>query len=268
MTGRTFWFPKDAAWWRRGRVVELGQAHGPVGPAVIDWLLCEAKMQNPAKGGNGQVKAGYAAIAHGVFSDTDTIKSVVTTAVEVGLLDDFEDADRTFTARVSGWYEDVERPLAAHRKAVQRVRETPEDDGGQPGTEPPLSPDVPHSHVTGQDSKEFANANSVEPVRLDARRQGEVSELFAYWQQRCGHGHAKLTPDRKRKIAARLREGYTPEQIRTAIDGAAQAAFVGENGKRYDDLELICRTGSKLEDFIERAGTQRDDAGLRARVLR
>jgi hypothetical protein len=97
----------------------------------------------------------------------------------------------------------------------------------------------------------------VEPGRLDAvRARGqtpEVNELFAYWQQQCGHPHARLTPERKARIAARLKQGYTVEQIRQAIDGAACGAFVNEAGKRFDDIELICRSGSKLESFVERA---------------
>jgi biotin operon repressor len=89
--------------------------------------------------------------------------------------------------------------------------------------------------------------------RADVVPSDPVGELFAYWQQTCGHPQARPTRERTSKIKARLKDGYTPEQIRTAIDGAARAAFVADNGKRFDDLELICRTGAKLEDFIERA---------------
>ena len=80
-------------------------------------------------------------------------------------------------------------------------------------------------------------------------------DLFAYWQQTCDHPNAQPTRDRLAKVKARLREGYTADQVRKAIDGAARGAFVNDQGKRFDDLELICRTGSKLEDFIDRAGS-------------
>lgn len=90
--------------------------------------------------------------------------------------------------------------------------------------------------------------------RADASSRADtVRDLFAYWQQTCGHLSARPTRERTSKIKARLKDGYTPDQIRTAIDGAARAPFVADNGKRFDDLELICRTGAKLEDFIERA---------------
>jgi hypothetical protein len=80
-----------------------------------------------------------------------------------------------------------------------------------------------------------------------------VRDLFDYWRDRCNHPTAKLGADRRGKIQARLNEGYTAEQIRRAIDGAARGAFVNDDGKRFDDIELICRRGNKLEDFMERA---------------
>lgn len=78
-----------------------------------------------------------------------------------------------------------------------------------------------------------------------------VSELFVYWQVQCGHGQAKATPERLTVIRSRLRDGYTAAEIRKAIDGAKHAAFE-QDGKRWDDLTLICRNGAKLEDFITR----------------
>lgn len=78
--------------------------------------------------------------------------------------------------------------------------------------------------------------------------------LFDFWRVRCGHEQAKATTERIGKIRARRNEGYTDEQIREAIEGAARGAFVNAAGKRFDDIELICRNGSKLESFIERAG--------------
>jgi hypothetical protein len=84
---------------------------------------------------------------------------------------------------------------------------------------------------------------------------GTIRALFDYWRERCRHPGAKLDngDTRWQKVGARLREGYTPEQIRKAIDGAAVGAYVNDAGKRFDDLELICRNKVKLEDFIERA---------------
>lgn len=82
--------------------------------------------------------------------------------------------------------------------------------------------------------------------------------LFTYWQETCKHPTAKFTTDRRRRVEARLREGYTEDEIRKGIAGAGARPFVNDSGKAFDDLELICRSGSKLESFIERSpGGQR-----------
>lgn len=84
-------------------------------------------------------------------------------------------------------------------------------------------------------------------------RRSAVARLFKYWQERCDHQQAKMTPERAQAIIARLKAGYTEAEIMKAIDGAADAAYVDEaSGKKFDDLTLICRNGSKLEDFIAR----------------
>lgn len=92
-----------------------------------------------------------------------------------------------------------------------------------------------------------------------------VRRCFAYWQQQCHHPKARLTGDRRRKVEARLREGYTEADVRAAIDGAAQAPFISDGGQRFDDLELICRTGSKLEGFAQRTAPAKG-GGVGSRV--
>lgn len=85
----------------------------------------------------------------------------------------------------------------------------------------------------------------------------DVSRIFSYWQSTLDHPTAKLTTERRRKVEARLKEGYSVEQIIQAIDGCAASPFHrGQNdtGQVWDDLELICRNGSKLEGFLKRKG--------------
>lgn len=77
-------------------------------------------------------------------------------------------------------------------------------------------------------------------------------EIFQEWQERCHHPQAKLSPERRRKIEGRLKEGATREEFRTAIEGAAKAAHVSDSGQRFDDIELICRNRTKFESFIAR----------------
>ena len=80
-------------------------------------------------------------------------------------------------------------------------------------------------------------------------------ELFSYWCDVMGKSisTSKLTPKRDKAIKARLKEGYTTEQIKAAIDGCRNDPFsMGQNDRQkpFNDIELICRTGEKLESYF------------------
>ena len=89
----------------------------------------------------------------------------------------------------------------------------------------------------------------------------EAKSLFQYWLSRMRKGPTcKFTQERRRAVIARLRDGYTPDQIRAAIDGCSLSPWnMGQNdsGKLFNDLELICRNGSKLESFIAQCNRPR-----------
>jgi hypothetical protein len=94
------------------------------------------------------------------------------------------------------------------------------------------------------------------------RPKSEVETVFDYWKRRTGHPDAKLTREREMKIRARLDEGYSLDELQEAIEGCRGSPFhQGDNdrGHRYDDITLICRSGSKVEQFIEMARENRDE---------
>jgi hypothetical protein len=103
--GRTIWWAKDSGWWRRERIVELGEEFGADGPAVIDWLSCEAKVQNDG----GVVKTGTRSISRGCFVPLVTVCHVLSRSVTLSLLDDYEEAGNVITCRISGWKADDAR---------------------------------------------------------------------------------------------------------------------------------------------------------------
>lgn len=84
--------------------------------------------------------------------------------------------------------------------------------------------------------------------------KAELTEVFDHWVARMGKaGNAKFTKDRETKVRARIKEGYTVEQLKQAVDGCAESPWhQGENPNNqvYNDLELICRSGSQVEKFI------------------
>jgi hypothetical protein len=87
--------------------------------------------------------------------------------------------------------------------------------------------------------------------------------VFAHWQKRCNHPKARLTPERAGKIMARLKQGYSVDDLLAAVDGCASSAFhsgTNETGAVYDDIELICRNGSNVERFAAMAGARFEPA--------
>jgi hypothetical protein len=75
----------------------------------------------------------------------------------------------------------------------------------------------------------------------------------------CDHPNSNAhAADRFDMVQARLREGYTPEQIAMAIDGIAAMPYVGPQGrqshngrgsKRHDRLGIALGSGEALERF-------------------
>lgn len=90
------------------------------------------------------------------------------------------------------------------------------------------------------------------PKAVHAR--GAAQRVFDYWRVATKHDGAKLTDKRRRLIDARLKDGYSEEQLCAAIDGCKASTFHqggNDRGAVFDDIELICRTGEKLESFID-----------------
>ncbi len=89
-----------------------------------------------------------------------------------------------------------------------------------------------------------------------APERDAVSGVFDYWRQRTGYARAKLDDKRRRAVKARLKDGYSPEDLRRAIDGCMLTPHncgQNERGERYDDLELICRSGPQVDRFMRNA---------------
>ncbi len=98
--------------------------------------------------------------------------------------------------------------------------------------------------------KELAEAMDKHPLAREAR------ECFDFWNREVKNGRAKgFSGKRKSNVLARLSDkpqSFTVEDIKRGCLGAKHDAFVGGNGVRHDDIELICRDPAKLQSFIDR----------------
>lgn len=72
---------------------------------------------------------------------------------------------------------------------------------------------------------------------------------------------------REQKVNARLKQGYSVEQLCRAIDGCRKSPHhQGQNdtGTVYDDLELICRDAPKVDAFIAIASGKNNSPAAQA----
>jgi hypothetical protein len=232
-SGRTVWRAKDAAWWRRERVVELGQEFGAAGPAVLDWLEGEAKAQNDG----GRVKTGFRALAHGVFTSHDEARAIVARAIEIGALDDFEEQGRGFIVRVSGFTHDQTLGRDAMKKAATRAT-GPE---GTTGDTPRPDPDEEgQAGTTGGPTREDRREVKEEPVGSSSSEvdqnddeRVDVNELCTLLADRVEQNTGRrpnVTKSWRREARLLLdRDGRTVDQVRAVIDWCQADSFWRSN---------------------------------------
>ncbi len=90
--------------------------------------------------------------------------------------------------------------------------------------------------------------SSVRLVSKEVDIAARVREVFEHWTAvRGGRKGIKLTQDRRRKVAARLREGYTVEDLKEAVDGMMASDF--HKSKGFQDLIHACKSGERVDHF-------------------
>lgn len=115
----------------------------------------------------------------------------------------------------------------------------------------------PTNHEVNNQEENLSNRRSAQAPSSDSVKAGDDHKaVFEHWQSVHGKTNAKLIKDRLSKINARLKEGYTVDQLKRAIDGCKLSPFhMGDNDNRtlYNDLKTILRDGAQVEKFISMA---------------
>lgn len=98
-----------------------------------------------------------------------------------------------------------------------------------------------------------AGAAPSAPSPLEAQK-ATAKELYHYWIRATGRNPAafKDTSERRSKVLARLKDGFSAGDIKAAIDYASTSEFhQGKNDRkqRYDDLTTICMNETRLENY-------------------
>ncbi|HAU0282335.1 TPA: hypothetical protein JBF45_15450 [Legionella pneumophila] len=83
-----------------------------------------------------------------------------------------------------------------------------------------------------------------------------VQEIFQHWQITMSKPKAKLDKKRQHIIKTALKLGYTPTELKQAIDGCAKTPHnMGKNDRNqiYNAISLIFRDADHIERFINNA---------------
>ncbi len=91
---------------------------------------------------------------------------------------------------------------------------------------------------------------------LEVQEPPAASAVFEHWRQVTGRAAAKFKGKRKARVLDRLKDGYTVDDLKQAVDGCALTPHnMGQNdrGEKYNDLELICRDVEHVDRFIQNA---------------
>jgi len=192
----------------------------------------------------------------------------------LGILDEFFvfDGERYSQARVEeelASYRgraEVNRQIAIDRENKKKARK--EDDSCTNG-----SPQEHESSTTEQPNHKplTTNHKPIDKVKSTVEPDGPTARIFAYWQQIMEKPRAQLDAKRKKAITGRLKDGYTPEQLCKAIDGCRKDPFsMGKNDRStlYNDIELICRDGPRVDKFIAHADKPNVIPGIDSRMQR
>lgn len=158
------------------------------------------------------------------------------------------------------------------RKKQEKTNE-PSTDGERTEHEPcldehePCTSSEPDVHEPPPNHKPLTT--NQEPITKDLKDLstkadiGQQSfEVFQYWKLVMKkNGTTGFSAKRKSKIESRLKDGYPIEEIKRAIDHCANTAHNmgfdrngNKTGKKYDDIELICRNAENLERFRDNPG--------------
>ena len=169
-----------------------------------------------------------------------------------------------------------EAEIASFHSKAETAREN-----GKKGGRPRKNNDIQNQKQTGLEPKKTQPVNLANPEETgskanhkprtinqepltsgkDNMSNDKSIDVFNFWIATMdkNHNSTKLTSKRLKAIKARFREGYTLEDIKTAIVNCSKSQWhMGQNPNNtmYNDIELICRNGEKLEQFRDSLNVQ------------
>lgn len=87
----------------------------------------------------------------------------------------------------------------------------------------------------------------------------QARRVIGFWREHMKHPKAALDTKREKAITARLRDGYSVDDLILAVKGCKLTPHnMGKNDRNqvYDDIELICRDAAHVDRFIRNASAE------------
>ena len=109
-------------------------------------------------------------------------------------------------------------------------------------------------NLTGQISEPADASKAVASGTLlaiaDHDNRSDIMRVFEFWKANTDHGRAVLDRKRSSRIAARMRDGFTPERLMVAIANRRNDPFLmgaNDTGRVYDGIETLLRDAAQVE---------------------
>ncbi len=196
----------------------------------------------------------------GTKHTADDCRRLTGQLAKAGLVETWTDDDGTTWVHLIGF--DRFQPYEFRRKRRHRRSPVPPSQRWTPpGQTPPTADQV---------AVEIPDETPPPPDDETDTTATDIRTVFAAWliETKREPNRYKLTPDRERRIRARLKDGYSVDDLVSAIRGFATDPFHAgdnKNGRRYDDIPTILKSGAKVDAGIEidqgRAKRQRQVVG-------
>ncbi len=169
--------------------------------------------------------------------------------------------------------EALERPLQRSPSDTPSAHQAEHQAAGKRDTE---REPTQRSEVSGQRASVEATTLSTSvddggPEDEELEPKGTPADaVFEHWRRVLSKAaHAKFKGKRRRRVLERLKDGFSVEDLKRAIDGCARTPHnMGQNdrGEVFDDLELICRDVEHVERFMRNADKPPNPAGTKGRA--
>ncbi|KTD66721.1 hypothetical protein Lste_2927 [Legionella steelei] len=221
---------------------------------------------------NGVHTASYVRLKTEVFPADDfspaEIKKLINELIQNNLLCEYEE-DNALYWMVTGWkkHQRIDKPTSRYplpqselNKFADHSLSTIRGVNELLDSPPQLLHEPSTTEWNGKErSRKDINMCEVETSQIAASQVNSsifVEEIFQHWQVTMDRPKARLDKKRQNIIKSTLKSGYTPAELKQAIDGCAKTPYnMGKNDRNqtYNDISLIFRDADHIERFINNA---------------